>query len=84
VSPVRIEHVPRTAGWHQAMTVIQVVSETSPTQNEIIAHCANRLARFKLRSKVKYVEVVSGNPSGQVLKVELRKHYWEGRERSVN
>jgi hypothetical protein len=28
--------------------------------------------------------VVSGNPSGQVLKVELRKHYWEGRERSVN
>jgi acyl-CoA synthetase (AMP-forming)/AMP-acid ligase II len=71
-------------GWHQSTTVIQVVAGTSPTQDEIIARRADRLASFKLLSKVKYVEVVPRNPSGLVLKVELRKPYWEGRERSVN
>ncbi|MGK0332467.1 MAG: hypothetical protein ACI89G_002560 [Minisyncoccia bacterium] len=31
VSPVRVEHVSRTAGWSQPMTVVQVIAGTSPT-----------------------------------------------------
>jgi hypothetical protein len=84
-SPVRIEHVPPpTAGWHRSMTVIQVAAGTSPTQDEIIARCADRLARFKLLPTVKSVKMVQRNQLGQVLKIEPRKPYWEGRKRSVN
>ncbi len=51
---------------------------------DIIAYCAERLARYKLPSKIEFVKEIPRNPSGKILKVELRKPYWKGHERAVN
>ena len=45
---------------------------------------ASSLAKFKCPTSVDFVDVLPRNPSGKVLKKDLREPYWEGRERKVN
>jgi acyl-CoA synthetase (AMP-forming)/AMP-acid ligase II len=51
---------------------------------EVIEFCRERLARFKCPTSVTVVAAIPRNPSGKVLKKDLRAPYWEGRERMVN
>jgi long-chain acyl-CoA synthetase len=55
-----------------------------PTPEEIIAFARERLAHFKCPTSVSYVDALPRNPSGKILRRELRAPFWEGRERSVN
>ncbi len=57
---------------------------TSPEENEIIEHCRTLLARFKCPSSVDFVDAIPRNPTGKVLKKDLRAPFWEGRDRAVN
>ena len=52
--------------------------------DDIIAFVRERLARFKCPSSVEWIDVLPRNPSGKVLKKDLRAPYWEGRSRNVN
>ena len=61
-----------------------VVAEPDRMRPEaIIAHCRGRIAGYKVPKSVDFVDVLPRNPSGKVLRRELRKPYWEGRERLV-
>jgi acyl-coenzyme A synthetase/AMP-(fatty) acid ligase len=42
------------------------------------------LAGFKCPKTVDFVEAIPRNPSGKILKRELREPYWEGHERRVS
>ena len=42
------------------------------TPDELVAHCQAQLARFKVPKEVTFVEALPRNPSGKVLKRELR------------
>jgi acyl-CoA synthetase (AMP-forming)/AMP-acid ligase II len=55
-----------------------------PTPHEIIAWARERIAGYKLPKSVDFTATIPRNPSGKVLRRELRKPYWEGRERQVN
>ncbi len=45
---------------------------TTATADELIAHCRGQLARFKVPKDVVFVDALPRNPSGKVLKRELR------------
>jgi long-chain acyl-CoA synthetase len=49
----------------------------------IIAHCRGRIAGYKVPKSVDFVGALPRNPSGKVLRRELRKPYWEGLGRMV-
>ena len=51
---------------------------------DLIAHARQGVAGFKCPKTVDFVDVLPRNPSGKLLKRELRAPYWEGRERQVN
>ena len=53
------------------------------TEAELIAHCRERLAGFKCPTSVDFVDELPRNPSGKVLKKDLRAPYWTGRARQV-
>jgi long-chain acyl-CoA synthetase len=53
------------------------------TEQQLIDHCRDRLARFKSPSSVDWVDELPRNPSGKVLKKDLRAPFWEGRDRMV-
>ena len=46
--------------------------DSDATGDEIIAHCRERLARFKVPKEVSFLDALPRNPSGKVLKRELR------------
>jgi long-chain acyl-CoA synthetase len=67
-------------------TVLAVVVPRSETADEqaIIDYCRARLAHFKCPTRVEFVEHLPMNPSGKVLKRELREPYWAGIDRRVH
>jgi fatty-acyl-CoA synthase len=46
--------------------------DTDVTPDALIAHCQAQLARFKVPKEITFVEALPRNPSGKVLKRELR------------
>ena len=52
--------------------------------NDVIAWARERVAAFKAPKSVDVIPLMPRNPSGKILRRELRKPYWEGRERQVN
>ncbi len=54
------------------------------TDEELIAYCRERLARYKCPTSVDRIDALPRNPSGKILKTKLREPYWAGRARRVN
>jgi long-chain acyl-CoA synthetase len=71
--------------WGESVKAI-VVSSSEPqvSEGEVIAFCRERLAHYKCPKSVDFIDVLPRNPSGKVLKRELREPYWEGVERQVH
>jgi fatty-acyl-CoA synthase len=71
--------------WGETVKAVVVVSTDSPPDDdELKAWCKKRLASYKCPTSYDRVETIPRNPSGKILKTELRAPYWEGRERMVN
>jgi acyl-CoA synthetase (AMP-forming)/AMP-acid ligase II len=54
------------------------------TGDELIEWSRERLAGFKRPRSVDFVDAIPRNPSGKILKRQLREPYWAARERQVN
>jgi acyl-CoA synthetase (AMP-forming)/AMP-acid ligase II len=54
------------------------------TEQDLIDYCRERLAHFKCPTSVDWRDAILRNPTGKVLKRELRRPYWEGHDRSVH
>jgi acyl-CoA synthetase (AMP-forming)/AMP-acid ligase II len=52
-------------------------------EEELIAFTRERLAHYKCPTAVQFTAALPRNPSGKVLKRELRAPWWEGRRRNV-
>jgi long-chain acyl-CoA synthetase len=52
--------------------------------DEVLAYCRTRLAGFKCPTSIDWAPCLPRNPSGKILKRELREAYWAGRSRAVN
>ncbi len=63
--------------------VISINEGASVTEEEIINFCKDKLARYKAPKSVEFVDALPKNPSGKILKRELRDKYWEGSDRKV-
>jgi long-chain acyl-CoA synthetase len=72
--------------WGESVTAIVVRTPDAQgnSDDELIAYCRERLAGYKIPRSVTEIAELPRNPSGKILKTELRKPYWEGRERMVN
>jgi len=54
------------------------------TEQEIIDFARTKIAGFKCPKSVDWADALPRNPSGKLLKKDLRAPYWEGRTRLVN
>jgi fatty-acyl-CoA synthase len=60
--------------WVEAVIAVVVPKSGQPlSEDEVLAHCAQHLAGFKCPKAVVFVESLPKNPSGKLLKRELRQ-----------
>ncbi|MGL6043188.1 MAG: AMP-binding protein, partial [Sandaracinobacteroides sp.] len=65
------------ARWGEAVKAIVVLKPGESVEAEaLIAHCRTRIAGYKCPKTVDFVDELPRNPSGKVLKKEIRKAYW--------
>jgi acyl-CoA synthetase (AMP-forming)/AMP-acid ligase II len=71
--------------WGEAVQAIVVLKPgENASAEDIIAFAKTRIASYKVPKDVAFIEALPRNPSGKILRRELRKPYWEGRERMIN
>jgi len=62
--------------WVEAVTAVVVVKDGhSLSEDEVIAHCKAHMAGFKAPKRVVFTDALPKNPSGKLLKRELRLRY---------
>ncbi|MFP6655464.1 MAG: long-chain-fatty-acid--CoA ligase [Myxococcota bacterium] len=71
--------------WGESVTAIVVDSSLEVASDEaIVAYCRERLAHYKCPTAIDRVAALPRNPSGKILKTELREPYWKGQARRVH
>ncbi|NCF19240.1 MAG: AMP-binding protein [Haliea sp.] len=71
--------------WGEAVkAVVQLKPGQGCDDQELIALCKDELGSVKAPKSVDFVDDLPRSAAGKVLKTDLRKTYWEGRERAVN
>jgi fatty-acyl-CoA synthase len=62
--------------WIEAVTAVVVAKrDAALSENEVIEHCRAHMAHFKAPKRVLLVDSLPRNPSGKLLKRELRLKY---------
>ena len=71
--------------WGETVKAIVVDGAGAAASDaDLIAYCRERLAHYKCPTSINRVEALPRNPSGKILKTELREPYWAGRTRRIN
>jgi long-chain acyl-CoA synthetase len=71
--------------WGETVKAIVVLDAAANLdQDSVIAHCRANLAHYKCPTSVEAVDALPRNPSGKILKRELRAPYWAGEQRAIN
>jgi fatty-acyl-CoA synthase len=75
VSEVAVIGLP-DAKWIEAVTAVIVLkTDQALTEAQVVAHCNQHMASFKVPKRVVFAESLPKNPSGKLLKRELRTAY---------
>ncbi len=83
VADVAVIGVPSERWGETPLAMVVRAPGSEVTEAELIAFCRERLAGFKVPSGVVWLDALPRNPSGKVLKKDLREPYWHGRSRMV-
>ena len=84
IADVAVIGVPHEKWGETAKAVVVRKPGAEVTEQEIIDFARERLARFKCPTSVDWADALPRNPSGKILKKDLRAPFWEGKERMVN
>jgi long-chain acyl-CoA synthetase len=80
IADVGVIGVPDEKWGEQVKAVVVLKKGYSVSEEEVISFCREHLAGFKVPKSVDYVESIPRSPIGKMLKKDLRKKYWEGRD----
>ncbi len=71
--------------WGESVKAIVVLREgMTVTEEGLIEYCKENLASYKKPKSVDFIEALTRNVMGKVLKTELREKYWKGYEKRVH
>jgi fatty-acyl-CoA synthase len=71
--------------WGEAVKAFVVLRKgSSLTEQEVIAHCKNKLGGVKAPKSVEFCGEIPKTPAGKIDRKKLRAPYWEGADRMVH
>lgn len=84
VAEVGVIGVPHERWGETVKAVVVLRPGHAATAPELMAYAKERLAGYKCPTSIDFLDALPRNPSGKILKKDLRAPYWAGRTRSVN
>jgi long-chain acyl-CoA synthetase len=84
VADVAVIGVPSEKWGETVKAIIVDGASGAASDDDLFAYCRERLARYKCPTSIDRIEALPRNPSGKILKTELREPYWRGHARRVN
>lgn len=70
--------------WGESVkAVVELAEGEQSSSEELIAWCREKLAGYKCPRSVDIVAELPRNPTGKLLKKDLRKPFWENRDRAI-
>jgi long-chain acyl-CoA synthetase len=63
--------------------IVVLKADATATPDEIMEFCKGRLGGFERPRSVDFIDALPRNPSGKVIKRQLREPFWEGHGRRV-
>ena len=83
VQEVAVIGIPDPYWVEKVHAVVTLKKGTNITADELIALCRKNLAGYKSPKSVEFIDALPKNPSGKILKRELREKYWAGTGRRL-
>jgi long-chain acyl-CoA synthetase len=75
--------VPCERWGERVHAVIVLKPSMQVSEEELVAHCREHIAGYKVPRSMEFRDALPLSSVGKVLKTELRKPFWEGRERNI-
>ncbi len=83
VGDVAVIGVPDERWGEVPMAIVVAAPGASVDEAALLAFCREQIAAFKCPKSVDVVDELPRNPTGKILKKDLRKPYWAGKDRQV-
>jgi acyl-CoA synthetase (AMP-forming)/AMP-acid ligase II len=83
VMEVAVIGIPDDRWGETVRAVVALRPGAEATEEELISWCRERSAAYKCPKAVDFIDALPRNPTGKILKRDLRKPFWECRERAI-
>ena len=78
--------IPHADWGEEVKAVIEPAAGVEPgpkLAEEILAFCADKLAKYKTPKTIDFIAELPRDPNGKLYKRKLRDPYWAGRDRAI-
>lgn len=83
VAMVAVVGIPDPKWGESIYAAVVLKSGFQVSAEDFIAHCAGQLSRFKIPKKIEFVDKLPTSSFGKILRREVRRPFWEGRDANV-
>ena len=84
IADVAVVGVPDDNWGESVLAFVVKTPKSNISEPEVIEFAKTKIASFKIPKSIVFIETLPRNPSGKILRRELRDPYWKGRTRGVN
>jgi len=83
VANAAVVSAPDDRWGERVQAVVVLKAGQTATEKELIAHCKAKLAGYKCPKSIAFWDALPTTPVGKIIRKDVKKEFWKGRDRSI-